>query len=107
MRLFTTCCLISFALTQQSSITKDAFNSVSAASRHSPTDWKIGVQLWTFHFVPFVQALEKADSAGIKYLEAFPYQRLGGDLPGTFGIEMSDATREKVKKLLASKGIHL
>jgi sugar phosphate isomerase/epimerase len=107
MRLFTTCCLISFALMQQSSVTKDAFNSISAASRHSPNDWKIGVQLWTFHFVPFVQALEKADSAGIKYLEAFPYQRLGGDMPGYFGIEMSDSTREKVKQLLASKGIHL
>src|SRR4051812_28289935 len=42
--------------------------------------WKIGVQLWTFHFVSFVQALDKADSAGIKYLEAFPGQKLGGDM---------------------------
>jgi len=33
--------------------------------------WKIGVQMWTFHYVPFVVAIEKADSAGIKYLESF------------------------------------
>jgi sugar phosphate isomerase/epimerase len=121
MKPFTTCCLISLALAQPiqpvapipatphtpSSSNKDASSVVSAASYPSPKDWKIGVQLWTFHFVSFVKALEKADSAGIRYLEAFPYQTLGGDMPGAFGIGMSDSTREKVRQLLAAKGIHL
>src|ERR1700730_10347272 len=97
MRHFTTCCLISLAMlppiypvapapattTAPASISKDAFTPSAAASRntspapHSPKDWKIGVQLWTFHFVSFARAVEKADSAGVKYLEAFPRQPLG------------------------------
>jgi sugar phosphate isomerase/epimerase len=83
---------------------KDASINISAAS---PKDWKIGVQLWTFHFVPFVKALDKADSAGVHYLEAFPGQTLGGGMSGAFGIGMSDATREKVKELLRAKDMHI
>jgi sugar phosphate isomerase/epimerase len=99
--------------TSTPSVTKDAFPSSSAASRdalastHAPKDWKIGVQLWTFHFVSFVRAIEKADSAGVKYLEAFPHQPLGFDVPDTFGIKMSEASKEKVKQLLDSKGMHI
>ena len=104
MRYFTSCCLISLALFSTSSF-KDLSSTTSAASLNSPKNWKIGVQMWTFHFVPFVKALDKADSAGIKYLEAFPGQRLGGGMPGAFGIGMADSTREKVRQLLQSKGI--
>ena len=117
MRHFTSCCLISLALLHpsypqtpaspsaniSSSTTKDAFKSISAAS----PDWTIGVQLWTFHFVSFVKALDKADSAGVKYLEAYPGQTLGGDMPGSFGPAMADSTKAKLKQLLHSKGIHI
>jgi sugar phosphate isomerase/epimerase len=70
-------------------------------------DWKIGVQLWTFHYVPFVQAIEKADSAGVKYLEAFPGQPLGGGMKDTFGIRMSAESKVKIKQLLQSKGMQI
>ncbi|HTR28000.1 MAG TPA: hypothetical protein VMH27_01950, partial [Puia sp.] len=113
MRHFTTCCLISLAMLPpvspvapavarsdaRSSITKDASTSCSAASpvaspaAYSPKDWKIGIQLWTFHFVSFARAIEKADSAGVRYLEAFPRQPLGFDVPDTFGIRMSEASK--------------
>ncbi|HXB09890.1 MAG TPA: sugar phosphate isomerase/epimerase family protein [Puia sp.] len=82
-------------------------NSPIAASSIAPKDWKIGVQLWTFHFVPFVNALDKADSAGIKYLEAFPGQPLGGGMKDTFGIRMSEESREKIKQLLHAKGMQI
>jgi len=109
MRHFSFCCLISLAMMQPLYPTTPApaSTSVSPASPASPKDWKIGVQMWTFHFVSFTKALEKCDSAGIKYIEAFPGQTLGGDLPGAFGPGMSAATREKVKQLLQSKGIHM
>ncbi len=69
--------------------------------------WKIGVQLWTFHEFPFVTAIEKADSAHAKFIEAFPGQPMGGDYKDTFGIKLSAANRVKVKELLKSKGITL
>jgi sugar phosphate isomerase/epimerase len=104
MRQFSFCCLISLALLQPASHLKDASAATSAAS---PKDWMIGVQMWTFHFVSFRKALDKADSAGVHNIEAFPGQTLGGDLPGAFGPEMSDDTRAKVKQLLDSMGIHI
>jgi sugar phosphate isomerase/epimerase len=124
MRHFSSCCLISLALLQplypiapapastpiaplSASIAPASTPPAFLPSPASPKDWKIGVQMWTFHFVNFIKALDKCDSAGIKYIEAFPGQTLGGDLPGSFGTAMSDDTRAKVKQLLQSKGIHM
>lgn len=67
--------------------------------------WKLGVQMWTFHYFPFVTALDKVDSAGIKYIEAFPGQPLGGGMKDVFGLTMSDSSKAKIKQLLQSKGI--
>jgi sugar phosphate isomerase/epimerase len=69
--------------------------------------WKLGVQMWTFHYFSFVDGLNKADSAGIKYLEAYPGQRLGGDMKDTFGINMSAESKTKIKQLLHAKGISI
>ncbi len=76
----------------------------------SVTDqWKIGVQLWTFMKFSFVTAIEKADSSGAKFIEAFPGQKMGGDFSknATMGPDLSAADRTKVKDLLKSKGITL
>jgi sugar phosphate isomerase/epimerase len=71
-------------------------------------DWKIGVQLWTFHTAgPFVQSLAKADSAGIKYLEAYPGQPLGDGMKDSFGIRMSADSKLKIKQILQAKGMHI
>jgi sugar phosphate isomerase/epimerase len=73
----------------------------------SPADWKIGVQLWTFHYFTFENALAKADSAGVKYVEAIEGQKLGGDMQGAFGPNMSAEDRGKAKKLLKERGIQI
>lgn len=70
-------------------------------------DWKIGVQMWTFHYVSFDTALAKADSAGIKYLEAFPGQKLGAGMKGKFGVDMTPEEKAKVKQMLQAKGISI
>lgn len=67
--------------------------------------WKIGVQMWTFRMFPFAEALAKVDSAGVKYIEAFWGQPLGGGMKDSFGIRMSDESKAKLKQLLQSKGI--
>ena len=93
---------------QSADSTKDSTATTGDSSSASVTkDWKIGVQLWTFHYVPFVQAIEKADSAGIKYLEAYPGQPLGGDMKDSFGIRMSAESKVKIKQLLQSKGMQI
>src|ERR1700733_645671 len=72
-----------------------------SAAANVTKDWKIGVQLWTFHTAgPFVTSLAKADSAGIKYLEAYPGQPLGDGMKDSFGIRMSADSKMKIKQLL-------
>ena len=69
--------------------------------------WKIGVQMWTFRMFTFTEALDKVDSAGVKYIEAFWGQPLGGGMKDSFGIKMSDDSKAKLKQMLQTKGISI
>lgn len=70
-------------------------------------DWTLSVQLWTFHKFDFTTAIEKADSAGLKTVEAFPGQKLVGYPDSAFGAGMSAESRAKVKEYLAGKGMSI
>lgn len=76
-------------------------------STGSTANFKLGVQMWTFRMFSVADALNKVDSAGIKSIEAFFGQKLGGGMTGNFGPEMNAATRAKLKALLQSKGISI
>jgi sugar phosphate isomerase/epimerase len=82
-------------------------DSTTAVNTSVTDQWKIGVQLWTFRLFSFTEAISKADSAGAKFIEAFPGQKMGGDFSknATMGPDLSAADRTKVKDLLKSKGI--
>src|ERR1700749_2852118 len=79
----------------------------SMANMGSTAGFKLGVQMWTFRMFSFSDALDKVDSSGIKNIEAFWGQKLGGGLPGEFGIGMSADTKAKLKKILQDKGISI
>ena len=70
-------------------------------------NWKLGIQLWTFRMYSMTEALQKADSCGVKYVEAFWGQALGGDTKDTFGVKMTQAGRDKLKELLKSHNIQM
>jgi sugar phosphate isomerase/epimerase len=78
-----------------------------ANHQNAVKDWKLGVQLWTFSKFDFVTAIGKVDSAGIKYVEAYSGERLGGGMSHSFGPEMTADEKAQVKQLLQSKGIHI
>src|SRR5690242_5299772 len=93
-------CTLTFAACNNSSSSSTSTDSTAAAtdttaSTGSTDGFKLGVQMWTFRMFPFVDALDKVDSANIKYIEAFWGQKLGGGLPGEFGADMSADTRTK------------
>src|SRR3954454_16373426 len=109
-------CLLGTALVECNTNTKSTTNTDTATSSAATTNeatsnatanWKIGVQMWTFRMFPFADALNKVDSAGVKSIEAFFGQKLGGGMPGSFGTDMSADTRAKLKQLLQSKGIQI
>lgn len=85
----------------------DSTTTTSADTSNVTADWKLGVQMWTFRMFTFAQALDKVDSCGIKYIEAFWGQPLGAGLKDSFGVKMSDASKAKIKELLQQKGIKI
>jgi len=79
-------------------------------AQKSPEDkagWKLGAQAYSFRLFSFADALRKIDSCGLKYVEAFPGQNIGGGLPGKMDFKMDAATRQAVKKMIKDRGITL
>lgn len=85
----------------------DSTAAAAAETAAITSNWKIGVQMWTFRLFSFADALNKVDSAGVKNIEAFWGQKLGGNMKGEFGASMSPETRNQLKELLKSKGISI
>ncbi len=77
----------------------------SMVNAGSTSGFKLGVQMWTFRMFSFSDALDKVDSSGIKNIEAFIGQNLGGGLSGKYGLDMSAETISKLKALLNKHGI--
>jgi sugar phosphate isomerase/epimerase len=69
--------------------------------------WEIGFQAYTFNKFTFAEALIKADSVGLKSVEAYSGQEIGGGIEGTTDFSMDQDTRNKLKELIASHGIKL
>ena len=92
----------------KSDATTDSASAASSADTSNVTaNWKLGVQMWTFRMFTFAEALDKVDSCGIKYIEAFWGQPLGAGLKDSFGLRMSDASKTKIKDLMNQKGIKM
>lgn len=70
-------------------------------------DWKLGAQSYTFRNFTFTEALDKMESIGLEYVEAFPGQKIGNGVEGNMHYSMEPETRKEVKELLKSKGITL
>jgi sugar phosphate isomerase/epimerase len=90
-----------------SSNSDSTMTTVTSDSFNVKDNWKIGVQMWTFRMFPFSEALDKVDSAGVKYIEAYWGQPLGAGLKDSFGIRMSDESKAKIKEMLKAKGISI
>lgn len=69
--------------------------------------WKLGAQAYTFNRFTFFEAIDKIDSCGLKFVEAFPGQTLGGGLEGKMDFHMDAETRTKILKKLQEKGIKM
>jgi len=68
-------------------------------------DWKLGVALWTFHDVNFPESLNRVDSVGLKYIEPNTFHSAGPELKDSMILLLSPAGIEKLKALIAQKGL--
>lgn len=70
--------------------------------------WNLAIQSYSFHKVTFVEALDKCNELGIKYIEAYPGHKLGGKWGNTvFGPNLDLATQKEVAEFAASKGVKI
>jgi len=70
--------------------------------------WRLGCQAWSFKDDSFLEAVDKTASLGLKYIEAFPNQKLSKEHPDKkMGDSLSADDRKEVKKYLDDKGVKL
>ena len=81
------------------------FFAASAQSANPAKDWKFGIALWTFHTVSFSQALDKVDSAGLKYIEPNNFTKTLPELKDSSLMQLSPAGIQKLKSLIEQRGL--
>jgi len=80
-------------------------SQIFAQKNAKAPDWQLAVQTYSFRLFTFAEALKKADSIGIKYVQAFPGQKIGVGIEGTMDYHMSASKRDSVLALAKKKGI--
>lgn len=69
--------------------------------------WHLGAQAYTFNRFTFTEALEKIDSAGLRYVEAYPQQVIGGGIEEKMDYNMSEDSKKYIMQMLKKKNIVL
>jgi len=70
--------------------------------------WKLGMQAYSFNRFTFEEAVAKTKALGMRYIEAYPGQRLSKDKPNVkTDHNMSAADRLAMKQILRKAGIKL
>ena len=79
-----------------------------AAMADSFKDWKLGMQAYSFNRFTFFEAIDKNAALEMKYIEAYPGQRLSKEKPDVrMDHNMSSADRKLVLQKLQDSGVKL
>lgn len=82
-------------------------NSSARNSITKELGWKIGMQTWSLRNFTFFEAVDTVKSMGIHYVEAYPQQKIGGDLDGEMDFRMSRSKQQKILAYLKHQGVKL
>ncbi|MGN6294050.1 MAG: sugar phosphate isomerase/epimerase family protein [Chitinophagaceae bacterium] len=69
--------------------------------------WKTGVALYSFHQLPYSVAIEKVDSADIRYVEGFSFYKLGNEYKDTTMGDLSPEAIQKMKEGMKNRDIQM
>ncbi|WP_229215186.1 sugar phosphate isomerase/epimerase family protein [Dyadobacter bucti] len=74
---------------------------------NNPRTWKLGVALYTFNPSSFEGQLNKADSAGLKYVEGFTFGKSIPELKDSAIMNLSPSGVKKLKAFVEKKGLKM
>ncbi|MBN1509581.1 MAG: DUF1080 domain-containing protein [Sedimentisphaerales bacterium] len=78
------------------------------AGAQSKDKWRLGTQAYSFNRFTFAEAVAKTKSMGLKYIEAYPGQRLSAEKPDVkVDHSMTAEQRRELKELLRKEGLTL
>jgi sugar phosphate isomerase/epimerase len=69
--------------------------------------WRLGCQAYTFNHYTFFEAVDKNAGLGLRFIEAYPGQRISQEISTGFGDGLSARQRKTVKQKLADLGAKL
>jgi sugar phosphate isomerase/epimerase len=84
---------------------EDTDSAATTAAVNPAQDWKFGIALWTFHTVDFPASLDLVDSSGLKYIEPNTFHKAGKELKDSVISQLSPAGIDKLKSMIAAKGL--
>lgn len=73
----------------------------------TPPQWKLGLQAWTFNRFSLFETIDKVQSLNLRYLEAYPNQRLSPENPDPFSHTAPLSVLAQAKIRLDRAGIRL
>lgn len=80
----------------------------SECEKSAGEKWRLAVQAWTFNRFSFFEAVDKTASIGVRYIEAFPGQRLCAEKPDArFHHNMPEEDRIAAMDKLKAAGVTL
>jgi sugar phosphate isomerase/epimerase len=68
---------------------------------------KLSLQCWTYRALTFFETVDRAKTLGVRYVEAFPGQKLKAGSDEKFSRNMNDAEAAEIQQKLADTGIKL
>jgi len=70
--------------------------------------WRLGMQAWTFHHATLFEAIDNTASLGLRYIEAYPGQKLSKEKPEVIvGDDSPAEVRKEIKQKLADSNVKL
>ena len=100
-------CLTQAACNNSSGPGASADSAATAQKTTAAPEWKMGIALYSFNKHPFTAALDKVDSAGVKYVEGFSFYMLGKEFSDSTLGDLSPDGIARMKKLLQDKGLSM
>lgn len=82
-------------------------SSYKASENSNDRAWKMGVASWSFHKYPFITALDKADSTGVRYMEISAGFEMGKEFNDSAFVLLSASGIQIAKQLLDKKGLKM